>query len=1172
LKGGGIGLKRFLTNAVRQTHEYQQISNSIENGHHVTAINGIWENAAAVFLLALMEDHPKNYLIIGANDSEAKAFYEAAFAMDPTVSYFPTKDLVLFDAYAHSHETLNERIRCLRQLIFDSKPRMLVTSVEALMTKLPPKALWEEAQVKLAVGDDVVIADLLKKLMSMGYVREELVTNPGSFSLRGGIVDLFPVGEELPYRMELFDTEVDSLRTFDPATQLSLEKCQELVFGPATELLMNETLHHRLSQKVKKALKKASNDEWVERLESLLDYLDAGIYPSNLDKFYGLAFEENSYGLLDYLSENDSVVLLDNGRIKERYGAAYNSFLDSYKDHLEREKACKDQLSLAFTYTELLKQIENKQIITVDAISKRIPDFKIDEMVSVQTMESPLYHGKLEHMIDDLKQWLYKGYKVTIALGSESKCKNVEAALREEKVSYLEGSFEKPQSGMCYFLQEDLKHGFQLAASKFVLLTDKELFGTPYRKKTPSGNKKKGQMIKSFTELSVGSLVVHENHGIARYVGLEQLVVDGLKRDYLKLNYSGEVHLYIPVENMDAIQKYIGAEETEVKLSRLGSGEWQRAKARVKKSIEDMTEDLIKLYADRQSRRGHAYSSDTDWQKNFEEMFPYEETQDQLKCIAEIKRDMEQELCMERLLCGDVGYGKTEVAIRAVFKAAMDGKQVAFLVPTTILAQQHYSNLVSRFSKFPIKVEMLSRFRTKKQQDQIIEDLRTGVVDVVVGTHRILSKDVVYKDLGLLIIDEEQRFRVKHKEAIKQMKVNVDVLTLTATPIPRTLHMSLIGIRDMSVLEDPPEDRYPIQTYVVEFDELLAKDWINREVDRGGQAFFVHNRVQDIDHITSRLRELLPDVRIDYAHGQMSETKLEKIMLSFLNHEFDVLVCTTIIETGLDISNVNTIIINEADKMGLSQLYQLRGRVGRSNRIAYAYLTYQKNKVLSEIAEKRLKAIKEFTELGAGFKIAMKDLEIRGAGNLLGSDQHGHMASVGYEMFCKLLEEQVRRIKGEAVENFTDTTIEISINAFIPEQYIAQPEQKLDMYKRISSIRNQEDKYRVEEELEDRYGTMPQAVYNLLSIAYVKALSQKIGVGLIKEHEEHVNLYFVENPQVGPELVIKATDLVGKRIAFVMTSKPYMKFKFSKLKLTKEKKIGELENFLSQLTSDCKTK
>lgn len=1163
-------MKGFLTNAVRQTSEYQQIVKSLENGHLVTAVNGVWENAAAAFLLTLMADLPEKYLVVGANDSEAKAFYEAASAMDASVCYFPTKDIVFFDAYAHSHEILNERISILRKLVFDKGPMMVVTTAEALMSKLPEKSLWQEAQVTFSVGDAIELEPLIRKLLKMGYVRDEIVTNPGSFSMRGGILDLFPVGESLPYRLELFDTEIDSLRTFDPMTQLSLEKYQSLVFGPATELLLSEAQRHEMIHKIKKGLKKAKDDEWIERLESLVDYLEAGIYPSNLDKFYSLSFEDQGFGLIHYLEDTARIVFLDDSRIHERYEAAYNHFTESFKDHLEREKAFKDQASLAFTYSEILKQINQRQVLTIDAIAKRIPDFKVDEMIAVKTMESPLYHGKLEQMIEDLKQWLYKGYKVAIALGSDSKCKNVEKALRDEKIPFLEGDFDKPLSGMCYFLQQDLKHGFQLSASKFVLLTDQELFGTPYRKKS-SSSKKKGQMIKSFTELTAGSLVVHENHGIARYVGLEQLVVDGLKRDYLKLNYSGEDHLYIPVENMDAIQKYIGAEEVEVKLSRLGSGEWQRAKAKVKKSIEDMTEDLIKLYAERQSRQGYAYAPDTDWQKNFEDMFPYEETPDQLKCIIEIKKDMEHELPMERLLCGDVGYGKTEVAIRAIFKAAMDGKQVAFLVPTTILAQQHYSNLVSRFSKFPIKVEMLSRFRTKKQQDVIIEDLRTGVVDVVVGTHRILSKDVIYKDLGLLIIDEEQRFGVKHKESIKQLKTTVDVLTLTATPIPRTLHMSLIGIRDMSILEDPPEDRYPIQTYVVEFDELLVKDWVHREVDRGGQVFFVHNRVQDIDRITAKLSALMPNVRIEFAHGQMSEVKLEKIMLGFLNHEFDVLVCTTIIETGLDMSNVNTIIINDADKMGLSQLYQLRGRVGRSNRIAYAYLTYQKNKVLTEIAEKRLKAIKEFTELGAGFKIAMKDLEIRGAGNLLGSDQHGHMASVGYEMFCKLLEEQVRRIKGEAVETFTDTTIEFSINAYLPEQYISQPDQKLDMYKRISSIRNLEDRYKVEEELEDRYGTIPQAVYNLLSIAHVKAMAQKIGIGLIKEHDEHINLYFVENPNVGPEMVIKATDLIGKRIAFVMTNKPYMKFKYTKMKLTKEKRIGELEWFLSQLTSDCKT-
>jgi transcription-repair coupling factor (superfamily II helicase) len=708
--------------------------------------------------------------------------------------------------------------------------------------------------------------------------------------------------------------------------------------------------------------------------------------------------------------------------------------------------------------------------------------------------------------------------------------------------------------------------GFQLMSARIVLLTDREIFGAP-QKRRAAKSRSKGQMIKSFNELSVGSLIVHEAHGIGRYIGVEQLTVDGLKRDYIKISYSGDDFLYVPVENMDTLQNYVGAEESNVKLSRLGTAEWSRAKAKVRKSIEDMTDELVALYAARTHSQGHAFSPDSDWQKNFEEMFPYEETQDQLRCIVEIKKDMEAPRPMERLLCGDVGYGKTEVAIRAAFKAVMDGKQVAFLVPTTILAQQHFNNLLNRFSKYPVRVEMLSRFRTKKQQDTIIENIRTGLLDVVVGTHRLLSKDVVYKDLGLLIVDEEQRFGVRHKESVKKLKNQIDVLTLTATPIPRTLHMSLSGIRDMSLIEDPPEDRYPIQTYVVEYDAALIREWILRETDRGGQVFFVHNRVLDIERVTTRLAEMIPEARFNFAHGQMPEHRLENLMMSFLNHEFDVLVCTTIIETGLDMSNVNTILINDADRMGLSQLYQLRGRVGRSNRIAYAYLMYQKDKVLTEVAEKRLKAIKEFTELGAGFKIAMKDMEIRGAGNLLGSDQHGHMSQVGYEMYSKLLEEHMRGIKGEKIEEHFETTIEFSINAYIPENYVANSDHKLDLYKKIAAMRDQRDRYAIEEEIEDRFGTLPKPVYNLLSIAHIKAMAQKLGIYLIRETEDHVTAHFHHNEHIGIQVVSEASAAYGRRITFNMGMKPHFKFKFSQPKLSKEEKVKELEMLLLKIMS-----
>lgn len=1158
-------MKRFLTNAIQDTIEYKQLRESLTVGHQVTALTGLWETSAALWVETLRRDFNKNILVVAANESEAKAFHEALTAFSEDHMHYPTKELVLFDAYAHSHQILNQRISVMNKLCFGDTAQIVVAPIESLMTKIAPKELWLSERLQLKVGSTYKIEMLLKQLLRMGYEREDIVDRKGCFSKRGGILDIFVSEEETPYRIEFFDEEIDSIRRYDPTTQLSIEKMDMAIVGPATESVLTESLAHQIIHKIEKSIKKITDEETLERLETLVDQLHGGMVPENIDKYYGMAFSENFNQLVDYLGADDLVVWLDSARIRERFDATLLSFEEALKDYLERQQAIPDQVAMVVDHGALLKCIKRHQVITVDAITKRVVDFQTNEIVSVQTMESPLYHGKLEELNEDLKKWLYKGYKVVIALGSENKCKNVAEELREERIPFLEGDFERLNSGICYLINEEMKSGFQLNSNKLIVLTDKELFGVPYRKKSNAVTRKKGQLIKSFNELAVGNLVVHENHGIARYIGLDQLMVDGLKRDYMKLHFSGDDFLYVPVENMDAIQKYVGGEEASVKMSKLGTGEWQRAKAKVKKSIEDMTDELLKLYAQRQSKRGHAFSPDTDWQKNFEDLFPYEETQDQLKSIVEIKADMEQELPMERLLCGDVGYGKTEVAIRAIFKAAMDGKQVAFLVPTTILAQQHFNNLTSRFSKFPIRVEMLSRFRTKKQQDKIIEDLRVGVVDVIVGTHRILSKDVEYKDLGLLVIDEEQRFGVKHKESVKLLKKNVDVLTLTATPIPRTLHMSLIGIRDMSVLEDPPEDRYPIQTYVVESDERLIRDWILREVDRGGQVFYVHNKVQDIDSVAGRLRELMPDVRIEYAHGQMAEGKLEKLMMAFLNHEFDVLVCTTIIETGLDIANVNTIIVNDADKMGLSQLYQLRGRVGRSNRIAYAYLTYQKNKVLSEIAEKRLKAIKEFTELGAGFKIAMKDLEIRGAGNLLGSDQSGHMSSVGYEMYCKMLEEEIRKIKGEEVETYTDTTIEFSINAFIPDQYIHQPQQKLDMYKRISGIRNKDEKYRVEEEIEDRYGTLPQAVYNLTTIAHTKALSQKIGISLVKEHDEHVNFYFIEKPNFGPETVLKATELVGKRVSFNMAGKPYMKLKYSKPKLTKEKRIAEIEAFLEHL-------
>lgn len=793
----------------------------------------------------------------------------------------------------------------------------------------------------------------------------------------------------------------------------------------------------------------------------------------------------------------------------------------------------------------------------MDNLTKRIDDFRLDQIIHFQSVEAPLFHGKNKALAEELIQWQKRDYHTVLAVSGEEKAERLKNILIDYDVSAIVAKdIETAVSTVRVIIcPMNLSHGFILRDIRYAVLTDKELSGV-HRKKRKK--RKTGQLIKSFNELSVGDFVVHEAHGIGKYVGIEQLVVDSQKKDYMRITYSGDDVLYIPVENMDLIQKYIGNESAKTKLSKLGGAEWKRAKAKAQKSIEDMTDELLAIYAARHGRVGYAFGADTEWQKQFEDMFPYEETPDQLKCIREIKVDMEKPAPMERLLCGDVGYGKTEVAIRAIFKAVMDSKQVALLVPTTLLAQQHYDRLKARFSKFPVKVEMLSRFRTAKQQEKITEDLRAGVLDVVVGTHRVLSNDVQYKDLGLLVIDEEQRFGVKHKEKIKKLKESVDVLSLTATPIPRTLHMSMIGIRDMSLIEDPPEDRYPVQTYVTDYDENLIAEGIEREIDRGGQVFFVHNRVSDIDQVTARLQKLVPDAKIRFAHGQMSEVKLEKMMMNFLNHEFDVLVCTTIIETGLDISNVNTIIINDADKMGLSQLYQLRGRVGRSNRIAYAYLTYARDKVLTEVAEKRLKAVKEFTELGSGFKIAMRDLEIRGAGNILGAAQSGHMATVGYEMFVKMLEEKVRDIKGEVSSAPVDTLVEYNISAYIPDTFVTNPQHKLELYKRISSIRDQSDAFAIEEEIEDRYGTLPTVVYNLIRISYLKALGIQSRILLIKEEGNTFRFEFRDAKDLKAETIALVTQKYGRRIHFNAGSKPYFQYRFLKKAISRENKLLEL--------------
>jgi transcription-repair coupling factor (superfamily II helicase) len=705
-----------------------------------------------------------------------------------------------------------------------------------------------------------------------------------------------------------------------------------------------------------------------------------------------------------------------------------------------------------------------------------------------------------------------------------------------------------------------LSTGFEYQEEKIVMITDSDIFANAKIRRSKPVNKD-AKPIKAFTDLKPGDYVVHENHGIGRYLGIEQLDIQKTKKDYFKIKYAGEDMLYVPVEQMNLVQKYIGADSGIPRINKLSSGEWKKTKAKAKGAIVDMAKELLQLSAIRNSSKGYSFSQDTTWQTEFEDAFPYEETGDQLKCAEEIKRDMQKDIPMDRLLCGDVGYGKTEVAARAVFKCVVDGKQAAVLVPTTILANQHYTTFRERFGKFPFNIEMLSRFRTDKEQRQIIKKVEDGSIDILVGTHRLLSEDIKFKDLGLLIIDEEQKFGVQHKEVIKRMKKNVDVLTLSATPIPRTLHMSLIGLRDMSTIEDPPEERFPVQTFVIEYEEEIIKEAIIREYERGGQVFFVYNRVRGIRRISAHLQELVPDVSIAVAHGQMNEKELENIMISFMNRKYDVLVCTTIIESGIDIQNTNTIIIYDADKFGLSQLYQLRGRVGRSNRMAYAYFAYQKDKVLTEQSEKRLKAIKEFTEFGSGFKIAMRDLEIRGAGNLLGVEQHGHLVTIGYELYCKLLDETVRELKGETFIRHDEVSIEIETNAYIPKQYIQDEITKVEVYKRIASIRSKDEMPEIEDELVDRFGEFPVEMYNLIKIAYIKFLAEVAGISRIREDKGRITFEFHENNVLKPYLINGLALKYGTRIHINAGERPFIKFSYRQF----NSRLNELILFMEEI-------
>ena len=1056
-------MKAFLT-PLQGLAEFEQIKEKSKTNKGILQVSGCMESQKSHLIYGLSEGISYR-LILAEDERRAREIYEDYRFYDRKVYSYPAKDLLFFQADIHGNLLIRQRMKVIKALL-EEKELTVVTSIDGCMDFLESLEKIKEQLIHYESDSTVDTEQLKNQLVSLGYERAGQVEMPGQFSVRGGIVDIYCLTEENPWRIELWGDEIDSIRSFDPESQRSLEKLEEITIYPAVEHIGDKDM----------------------------------------------------VSFLDYFPEERTIIFLDEpNRLTEKGGAVEEEYRQS-RMHREEKGSRNLPENWLCSFEQLQKELNKRNCISVCALEPKQAGWKVREKFYLEVKSVNAYNNSFELLVKDLHQYKKQGYRIALLSGSRTRAERLAKDLQEEGLAAFYGQDYDREicPGEIMVVYGHAKKGFEYPLIKFAVMTESDIFGQEQKKKKKKNYS--GSRIQDFAELSIGDFVVHEKHGLGIYRGIEKVEVDRIVKDYIKIEYRGGSNLYIPATQLDCLQKYSGADAAKTpKLNKLGTQEWNKTKSKVRGAVKNIAKELVELYAVRQEKEGYVCGPDTVWQREFEEMFPYEETEDQLSAIEDAKRDMESTRIMDRLICGDVGYGKTEVALRAAFKEVQESRQVAYLAPTTILAQQIYNTFVQRMKEFPVRVELLCRFRTPAQQKKAIEDLKKGQVDVIIGTHRILSKDVQFKNLGLLIVDEEQRFGVTHKEKIKQLKKDVDVLTLTATPIPRTLHMSLIGIRDMSVLEEPPMDRMPIQTYVMEYDEETVREAINRELRRGGQVYYVYNRVTDIADVALRIAKLVPDARVDFAHGQMSERELENVMYSFVNGDIDVLVSTTIIETGLDISNVNTMIIHDSDRYGLSQLYQLRGRIGRSNRTAYAFLMYRKNVMLKETAEKRLAAIREYTDLGSGFKIAMRDLELRGAGNLLGAQQHGHMNAVGYDLYCKMLNEAVKEAKGiHTMEDF-ETSVDLNVDAYIPDSYISNEFQKLDIYKRIAGIETQQDYDDMLEELLDRFGEPGKAVLNLLAVAKLKAIAHQGYVTEIKQTGKTVRFTLYEKAKLNTE-------------------------------------------------------
>lgn len=1167
--------------------EYIDIKDKLAKGKTPIKITGCIDSQKCHMMAALGEQYLFR-LIVTYNEQKAKEMLEDLKLYDKNVMLYPAKDVIFYSADIRGNAITRERLKILKRLIC-REPVTVLTSLDGGMDQLLPLSFLAENVINIKDTDTIQLNVLQEKLIQLGYERQAQVEAAGEFAVRGGIIDIFPLTEDTPFRIELWGDEIDSIRTFDVSTQRSLDRIDTAVVFPATEIIMDEKTkavglkrleqeaasHEKMLRSEYKTEEAARVKKGVEEFKENLEFLQGSV---SIDSYIRY-FYKNTVSFFDYFNEDCSIVFMDEpNRLIEKGEAVSMEFSESMIGRIEKGYILPGQMDVIFDYKRLLANLSHYHSLFISTMDYKLNQVTAAFKYDITARSVNPYNNNFELLVKDLKEWKKNGYRTVLLSGSRTRAARLAEDLREHELNafFSEDKDRILQKGEILVAHGSVHKGFEYPLLKFVIISESDIFGAEKKSK-----KKKveydGKKIQNFTDLSFGDYVVHENHGLGIYRGIEKIEVDKTIKDYIKIEYGGGGVLYILATGLEVLQKYAGADARKPKLNKLNSIEWKNTKTKVRGAVKEIAQELVKLYAARQSKQGYSFCRDTVWQNEFEEMFPYQETDDQLRAIEETKKDMESAKIMDRLVCGDVGYGKTEVAIRAAFKAVSDDKQVVLLVPTTILAQQHYNTFSQRMKDFPVSIDVLSRFKTAAEQKKAIERVKKGQLDILIGTHRVLSKNITFKRLGLLIVDEEQRFGVTHKEKIKQIKGDVDVLTLTATPIPRTLHMSLIGIRDMSVLDEPPVDRTPVQTFVMEHNDEMIREAIQRELTRGGQVYYVYNRVQGIEDVAGTVSKLVPNAVVAFAHGQMPERQLEKIMFDFINGEIDVLVSTTIIETGMDISNVNTMIIDDADRLGLSQLYQLRGRVGRSNRTAYAFLMYKRDKMLKEIAEKRLSAIREFTELGSGFKIAMRDLEIRGAGNLLGAEQSGHMEAVGYDLYCKMLNDAVRTMKGEKQETDEyETMVDMDLDAYIPSTFIKSEVQKLDMYKRIANIESEEELSDMQEELMDRYGDIPVSVNNLLHIALIKSMAHFVYVTSLTQKLNEVKLVLYAKAKLKVEKIPEILVQYKNKLKLIPGANPTLYFTLLDISVKKknshsaaEQIVGQIKTLLTDINHIC---